>query len=413
MTNDVRTVTEADFADWHRALRTGFLNEPVLTAEQLEARRRQFVEGRLLGAFDNGRCVATYRSFAQEVTAVGGAPVPANAVSNVTVTPTHRRRGLLTRMMNRDLAAARERGDVVATLIAAEYPIYGRYGFGPATWTTRWTVEVPRAGLDPRWSGPQDGGRIDLVDGEDVRKLGPELYERIRRAQPGAVSRDELYWQANTGVVRFGGEWTEPFYGVYRSASGEVEGLVSYESDDNWHDKQPHNTADVNWLIAATPAAEGALWRYLCSIDWITRVKSGWRGPDDLLPFFLPDPRAARVTDHADWLWVRILDVVRALEARTYEGTGSLVLEVVDPGGPAGGRFRLEASPEGASCTPAGGAAVDLTLPVAELATVWLGDESLVRLTALGRVREEREGAARKADALFRTSGRPWCPDIF
>ncbi|MFG2125816.1 GNAT family N-acetyltransferase [Streptomyces sp. NPDC048710] len=413
MTIDVRTVTEADFADWHRALSTGFLQEPVLTAEQLDARRRQFVEGRLLGAFDNGRCVATYRSFAQEVTAVGGAPVPANAVSNVTVTPTHRRRGLLTRMMSRDLAVAKERGDVVATLIAAEYPIYGRYGFGPATWTTQWTVEVPRAGLDPRWSGPEDGGRIDLVDGEDVRKLGPELYERIRPAQPGAVSRNELYWQVRTGVVRFGGGWTEPFYGVYRSASGEVEGMVSYESDDNWHDKQPHNTADVNWLIAATPAAEGALWRYLCSIDWITKVKSGWRGPDDLLPLFLPDPRAARITHHADWLWVRILDVVRALEARTYEGTGSLVLEVVDAGGLAGGRFRLEASPEGASCTPAGGAAVDLTLPVGELATVWLGDESLVRLAALGRVREEREGAARKADALFRTSGRPWCPDIF
>lgn len=413
MTTDVRIVTEADFEDWQRALKTGFLHEPVLTAEQLDARRQQFVEGRLLGAFDGGRCVATYRSFAQEVTAVGGAPVPANAVSNVTVTPTHRRRGLLTRMMNRDLAAAKERGDVVGTLIAAEYPIYGRYGFGPATWTTEWTVEVPRSGLDPRWSGPEDGGRIDLVEGEDVRKLGPELHERVRRAQPGAVSRSELWWQLNTGAVRFGGSWTEPFYAVYRSASGEVEGLVSYESDDNWHDKQPHNTADVNWLIASTPAAERALWRYLCSIDWITKVKSGWRGPDDLLPFFLPDPRAARVTGHADWLWVRILDVVRALEARTYEGTGSLVLEVVDGDGLAGGRFRLEASPEGASCAPAGGAAADLTLPVGELATVWLGDESLVRLAALGRVREEREGAARKADALFRTSGRPWCPDIF
>ncbi|MFJ9816886.1 GNAT family N-acetyltransferase [Streptomyces sp. NPDC101151] len=413
MTIDVRTVTEAEFADWQRAVRTGFLHEPVLAAEHLEARRRQFVEGRLLGAFDGGRCVATFRSFDQEITAVGGTPVPADAISNVTVTPTHRRRGLLTRMMSRDLAAAKERGDVVANLIAAEYPIYGRYGFGPATWTTEWTVDVPRAGLDPRWSGPEDGGRIDLVDAEDVRKLGPELHERVRRAQPGAVSRDELWWQLNTGAVRFGSNWTEPFYAVHRSASGEVDGLVSYESDDSWHGKQPHNTADVNWLIAATPAAECALWRYLCSIDWITKVKSGWRGPDDLLPFFLPDPRAARVTEQADWLWVRILDVVRALEARTYEAAGALVLEVVDKDRLAGGRFRLEVSPQGASCTPAGGATADLTLPVAELARIWLGDESLLRLAALGLVGEEREGAARKADALFRTSGRPWCPDLF
>ncbi|MFG2354222.1 GNAT family N-acetyltransferase [Streptomyces sp. NPDC048521] len=416
---EVRTVTDAELEDWQRALKTGFLRPPDMTPEQVEARRR--VPGRRLGAFDDGRCVATFRSFAQELTAVGGTPVPADAISNVTVSPTHRRRGLLTRMMGQDLAAAKERGDVVATLIAAEYPIYGRYGFGPATWTTEWTVEVTRSGLDPRRSGPEDGGRIDLVDAEDVRKLGPELHERFRRAQPGAVSRDELWWQVNTGAVRFDA-WTEPFYAVYRSASDEVEGLVSYESDDSWHGKQPQHTADVNWLIASTPAAERALWRYLCSIDWVTKVKTGWRGPDDLLPFHLPDPRAARVTEHADWLWVRVLDVVRALEARTYGAEGALVLEVLDGAGGgdgadgaglAGGRFRLEVSSEGASCVPASAASADLTLQVGELARLWLGDESALRLAALGRVQEEREGAARKADALFRSPGRPWCPDLF
>ncbi|MFC9911663.1 GNAT family N-acetyltransferase [Streptomyces sp. NPDC127197] len=408
----VRPITESDFEDWHRALNVGFLREPTLTEEQLQARRHQFVPGRLLGAFDGERCVATFRSFAQELTAVGGAAVPADAISNVTVTPTHRRRGLLSRMMTQDLAAAKERGDVVATLIAAEYPIYGRYGFGPATWTTEWTIDVPRTGLDPRWSGPEAGGRIDVVDGEDIRKLGPELHERLRRAQPGAVSRGELWWRYNTGALRYNGSWTEPFYAVHRSATGEVEGMVSYEADDNWHGKQPHDTADVNWLIAVTPAAERALWHYLCSIDWITQVKTGWRAPDDLLPLYLPDPRAARVTTQADWLWVRILDVVRALQARTYEGEGSLVLEVVDAGGLTGGRYRLEASAAGASCAPTTQSA-DLTLDVGDLAALWLGDESAVRLATLGRVREARAGAARSADALLRTSRRPWCPDLF
>ncbi|MEV5428309.1 GNAT family N-acetyltransferase [Streptomyces sp. NPDC052701] len=410
---DVHAVTEAEYADWNRALNTGFLREPTVTEDVLDARRNQFVPGRLLGAFDDGRCVATFRSFTQEVTAVGGAFVPADAISNVTVSPTHRRRGLLTRMMARDLAAAKERGDVVATLIAAEYPIYGRYGFGPATWTSEWTIDVPRTGLDPRWAGPEDGGRIDLVDGEDVRKLGPELHERLRRVQPGAVSRSELWWRINTGAVRFGPAWTEPFYAVYRSAAGEVEGLVSYQADDKWGDaKQPLNTATVNWLTGVTPAAERALWRYLCSIDWITRVKSGWRAPDDLLPFFLPDARAARITTQADWLWVRILDVVRALEARTYGAAGSLVLEVVDRDGMAGGRYRLEAAQDGASCTPTTESA-ELVLGVGELAALWLGDESALRLAALGRAGEERAGAARQADALLRTSRRPWCPDLF
>ncbi|MFB7498938.1 GNAT family N-acetyltransferase [Streptomyces sp. NPDC056161] len=409
---DVRPVTESELPDWHRALNTGFLRPPTPTPEQLESRRPQFVPGRLLGAFDGDRCVATYRSFAQEITAVGGAVLPADGVSNVTVSPTHRRRGLLTRMMSQDLAAAKDRGDVVATLIAAEYPIYGRYGFGPATWATEWTVDVPRAGLDPRWSGPADGGRIDLVDGAEVRKTGPELHDRVRRGQPGAVSRADLWWQLNTGAVRFGDAWTEPFYAAYRSASGELEGLVSYRADDTWEAKQPQNTADVSWLLASTPAAERALWHYLCSIDWIVKVKSDWRGPDDLLPLLLPDPRAARITTQADWLWVRILDVVRALEARTYDTSGTLVLEVVDRQGLAGGRFRLDASPTGASCTPTDESA-ELVLDISELATLWLGDESAVRLAALGRIEDVREGAAHVADALLHTPRRPWCPDVF
>lgn len=414
---DVRPITESEFPDWLRAVNTGFLREPFPSETELEARRAQFETGepgRYLGAFDNGRCVATFKSFTQELTAVGGAPVPASAVTGVTVTATHRRRGLLTRMMAQDLAAAKDRGDVVATLIAAEYQIYGRYGFGPATWMTEWTVDVPRTGLDPRRSGsPEDGGRIDLVDGEDVRKLGPELHERVRRAQPGAVSRDEQWWRINTGAVRLDPSWTEPHYAVYRSADGEVEGLVAYAADDNWHGKQPHDTVSVRWLLAATPTAERALWRFLCSIDWVTKVKSGWRAPDDLLPFLLPNPRAATATTQGDWLWVRILDVVRALEARTYAGEGSLVLEVTDRDGlveadATGWRRRRRADPaRRRSRTPTS------RWRPHELATLWLGDESAVRLAALGRVREERAGAARLADALLRTSRRPWCPDMF
>ncbi|MFJ8004515.1 GNAT family N-acetyltransferase [Streptomyces fagopyri] len=410
----VRPITDTEIPDWTRALNTGFLRSPAVSEQETADRGSYMLLPRTLGAFDTDRCVATFRSFPQRLTTVGGALVPAEAITNVSVTATHRRRGLLTRMMDTALPAAKERGDVVATLIAAEYPIYGRYGFGPATTAARWTVDVPRTGLDRRWSGPADGGRIDLVDGEEVRKTGPELHARLSRTQPGVVSRTERWWQKDTGALTAdAGTWTEPFYAVYRSADGTVEGMVAYESDDNWGDaKQPLNTATVKWLIGVTPAAERALWHYLCSIDWITRVRTDWRAPDDLLPDLLPDPRAARITSQADWLWVRILDVVRAMEARTYAGSGTLVLDVTDRDGLSAGRYRLDAGPDGAVCVPTGQSA-DLTLDVRELSALWLGEASAVRLAALGRVREEREGAAFVADALLRTSRRPWCPDIF
>ncbi len=201
---------------------------------------------------------------------------------------------------------------------------------------------------------------------------------------------------------------------MYRSADGEVEGMASYRADAKWGDaKQPLNTATVDWLLAVTPDAERALWRYLCSIDWVMTLKSGWRAPDDLLPHLLPDPRAARITTQADWLWVRILDVVhgRWRRGRT-RGRVRWCWRPWTEEGLTGGRWRLEAGADGASCTPTTESA-HLVLDVAELAALWLGDESAVRLAALGRVREERAGAARVADALLRTSRRPWCPDMF
>ncbi|MFJ7491215.1 GNAT family N-acetyltransferase [Streptomyces sp. NPDC097727] len=413
---DVRTIAESDFPAWLQALNTGFLRPPVVTGEEVADRLARTDLARTQGAFDDGRCVATFRSFAQELTVVGGATVQADAVSNVTVSPTHRRRGLLSRMMATDLVAAKERGDVVATLIAAEYPIYGRYGFGPAAWTTEWEIDVPRTGLDPRWSGPsaQDGGRIDLVSGADVRKLGPALHGRLCARQHGAVSRDTRWWELNTGENLSGpGTWTEPFYAVYSNAEGEPDGLIVYRADDNWGDaKQPLNRATVLGQIAVTPAAERALWHFVCSIDWITTVRTGHRAPDDLLPLLLPDPRAARIVTQADWLWIRVLDVVRALEARTYAVPGALTLDIRDATGLTAGRYHLDASPSGATCTPTTDAA-DLALDVRELGTLYLGDESPARLAALGRIEELTPGAVVLAEGMFRAARRAWCPDVF
>ncbi|MER7623439.1 GNAT family N-acetyltransferase [Streptomyces sp. NPDC126503] len=415
MTVDVRAVTESEYPDWLRALHTGFLRPPVVS-DALVADRLPHVDlDRTLAAFDRGRAVATFRSFRQEVSTVGGGSLTADAITQVTVSPTHRRQGLLSRMMSADLAAARERGDAIATLIAAEYPIYGRYGFGPASWTTEWSVEVARAGLDPRRTGrPEDGGRIELSDGAEIRKTGPEVHRRLAAVRAGVTDRTPRGWDVGTGLGHHLDPWTEPFYAVYRSESGEVEGYAAYTADDKWGDaKQPDNTASVQDLIAVTPAAERALWRYLCSLDWVATVRTGHRAPDDPLPLLLPNPRAARIVTHADMLWVRVLDAVRVLEGRTYPVAESLVLEVRDGDGFTGGRYRLDASPDGAECVRTNTEPADLELDVAELGPLAWGDASAVRLARLGRIEELTPGAAGRAELLFRTPLRPFSPDIF
>ncbi|WP_030771200.1 GNAT family N-acetyltransferase [Streptomyces sp. NRRL F-2664] len=414
MSADVRPIAESELHDWLRAVHTGFLTATRVTDSDVAQRAKYNDLARTQGAFDadTGRCVGAFRSFAQELTVPGGAAVPATAISNVVVLPTHRRQGLLTRMMQAEFTAAAARGDVLATLIAAEYPIYGRYGFGPATSLVEWEIDVPRTGLDRRLSAPVDGGRIELVDAADFRRLGPGLHEALRAAVPGAVNRDERWWNVVTGLEEMSHRpYKDKFHAVYRTAQGEVAGAAVYTADDHWTDaKVPHNTVQVHDLLALTPQAERALWQFLCSIDWVQKVRTGHRAPDDLLPQLLPDPRSARVVTAADFLWVRVLDVVRALGARTYEVPGVLVLEVADEAGPAGGRYRLDAGAGGCERTqePA-----DLRLDVSALGSLYLGDASAVRLAALGRLTQERPGAVALADAVFRTARRPWCPDVF
>ncbi|WP_328720888.1 GNAT family N-acetyltransferase [Streptomyces sp. NBC_00247] len=415
---DIRVITATEFPAWLLAVRRGFLEASAKGLQEDAAARLARTDlSRVRGAFDGERCVATFRSFAQELTVPGGARVAVDAISGVTVAPTHRRRGLLSRMMAADLAEAKERGEVAATLIAAEYPIYGRFGFGPSTSLTEWEVDLLRSGLDrgdPLAGGAPDGGRVEFVDAEDVTKLGPEIHAGLAARQHGVVDRPASWWGLHTGVgVQAVDKWTEPFYALYRSASGEPEGLVTYRTKDDWSDgKQPRDTVIVSQLIATTPAAERALWRFVCSIDWVTTVRSGYRAPDDLLPLLLPDPRAARVVTHTDWLWTRVLDTARLLAARTYARDATLVLDVRDDAGLAGGVFRLDASPHGAVCAP-DTRSPDLTLDVRDLSAVQLGDESVQRLVALGRIDENRPGAAALADGAFRTARRPWCPDVF
>ncbi|GHB80063.1 UPF0256 protein [Streptomyces cirratus] len=414
MSADVRPIAEAEIREWIQTVNTGFLTAARVTDSDVDLRAKNGELARTQGAFDTatGRCVATFRSFAQRLTVPGGAAVPSSAVTNVTVLPTHRRQGLLTRMMAADLAAARDRGDVVSTLIAAEFPIYGRYGFGPGSHTAEWEIDVPRTGLDRHRPVPADGGRIDLVDAAEARRVGPALHERRRAMTHGTVDRSAYRWDLVTGLQEVSAQpYREKFFAVYRDADGEVAGLAAYRADDHWSDaKIPQNTVEVTDLIAVTPAAERALWHYLCSIDWVQKVRTGYRAPDDLLPRFLPDPRAARLVTCADFLWVRLLDVVRALGARTYAVPGVLVLEVSDAAGLAGGRYRLDAGT--GECTRTREPA-DLRLDVGSLGSLYLGDESAVRLAALGLVAEERPGAVALADAVFRTARRPWCPDVF
>ncbi|PYC87944.1 GNAT family N-acetyltransferase [Streptomyces tateyamensis] len=410
---EIKAVTEETLSAWCHAVNVGFLRAGAPLAE--EVRRQRLFPGRTLGAFEGERVVATLRSFPLQLTLPGGASLAASAVTAVTTTQTHRRRGLLTRMMRQDLAAAKDRGEAVAILIAAEYGIYGRFGFGPATRMVGRKIDLKRAGGIRAELAGAVGGRLDLVSMAELGKLGPELHERWRRQQPGAINRDEQHWKTVTGelVLPVSDGWKEPFAVAHRDAAGQVTGLAVYQVKSDWDGVVPDGTVQVKDFLALDLPTAVSLWRYLTEVDWTTKVVVENLGPDDPLPLLLTDPRAATITETADFTWLRVLDVPTAFAARRYAAAGRVVLEVTDPDGFAAGRWALEADQEGAGRAVRTEDEPDLALSASALGSLYLGAESASRLAAAGLVEECRPGAAFAADQLLTTPLKAWNPDSF
>ena len=408
----IRTVRKDELAAWFEAFSTAFYmwnNDPVAMA----AARGPYIDlERAFGAFDGEVMVGTYRSFASKLTLPGLARVPVGAVSAVSVRPTHRRRGTLTRMITRDLRECAARGEAASILIAAEWPIYGRYGYGPATWHAKWTLRTRAAGfrLEPV-------GSIEILNAGQARPILPELYERIAAAQPGEIDRNERRWDYDLGLVDTPGR--PPWRGaiaLHRDAAGLPDGFARYHGEEHWPDGIPDNGLVADDVRGVTLEAELDLWRHLAQMDLTATVRAETRREREPMQWYLADGRAARVTDLSEMLWLRILDVPRMLGERTYERDGDLVIEVedalADGPGPAAGRYRLAVRGGAATCERTD-AAPDLTVGVMPLSAAVLGGTRLVDATRAGGATEHRPKALLDLDGLLTTADPPWCTTWF
>ena len=339
--------------------------------------------------------VATFATFRKSLNVGYGVLVPAHLITAVTVRPSHRRRGLLRRLMTEDLERAKADGVAVAALTASEASIYRRFGFGVATSERRITVTT---GPGFRLAVPSDG-RIETADPAVLLELAPPIFARVHRALPGSIDRQERYRLAAGGQWDHdGGEDATLRAALHFGPDGEPDGYVTY-AFRGW-DHEPF-TIDVRDLVAATPEAYLALWDFLGSLDLIRRV-SWYEAPvDDPLAWALEDQRAIHAEAAQDMLWLRILDTSAALSARRYGADGELVLDVADGLGLAGGRFRLRVDGGIGAISDAGSAQPDLSLDVSELASMYVGGVRATTLVEAGRITEASAGAAVTAERMF------------
>lgn len=368
-------------------------------------RRRELMAGERIEVVDEvggAGLVAAFESFDTRVSVPGGALIDANAISGVVVSPTHKRRGLLTRLMASNLDRAAQAGAAVSLLFASQAPIYGRFGFGTVNLMGGWDLHVP----DVEFKRPATGS-LRAVEADEALRVAQTIFQRAQRRCVGSIDRSDYIWQAMIGRAGFSvdkakGLWFVAHYGP------DVDGLVSYWLKEDWTGGIPAGTLVIRDLIAATDEAEQALWQHCAQVDLVATVRCEGDAPSLPLPHWLVDPRAARSGWMSDGLWARVLDVPALLSARSYPIEDRVLIEVNDPAGLTSGCYLLQVGLDGrAQCTSVtltAGESPDLTIEVASLATLAFGSqpgtESLTVMCANGTA-HARAADIGRLSALF------------
>jgi predicted acetyltransferase len=404
---DLRACRDDELAYFLTTVEAAFGYSPK--EEEIQRFGRILDMGRTIGAFDGESMIGTAADFEFTMTVPGG-KLPTAGVTMVGVLPSHRRRGVLTRMMHKQLENVRARGEPLAALWPSEGNIYQRFGYGVAMFYSRIDIERTRTGF--RNEIPSTG-RIRLVDGDKTVDILDDVYRRVCDTTPGMFERSRDWWEAyrlaDPEDDRDGGG---PMFKAVWEIDGRAEAYALYRINQSWEQSAPAGYLHVLEAVGATPIATREIWRFLFGVDLVARITAYFQPALHPLLFMLAEPRRLRAA-LVDALLIRVVDLKSALEARSYGAEGSIVLDVTDPlFAHNDGRWKLEVTASNTELKRTKESA-DLSLAINDVGTLYLGGFRWSQLVQSGTVREATEGAAWRADAIFRTETEPWCPEVF
>lgn len=399
-------------APWLRALVTTLLGDPHDDdfPRRLDRWVRSWEPDRTWGVRDRGRWVGTLATEERTLTVPGAGAdtndIVADALTSVTVSATNRRRGLLTAMLSRSLQAAKARGDAVSMLIAAEWAIYGRFGYAPATVIAHYRYHARGVGAKV---APGNPGRIHQVEAGELGEIAPVVFDAARRLRAGQVDRRSPWWDRRLGLDGYELLSRARLNWFVHDGVDGPDGLLAWKTSRDFELNGPFGAVEVSELVAASDEAYQDFWSYLGGIDVIDVVELADRPVDEPIRWLLGDGRTLKQTDVIDFLWLRLLDVPAALSARGYATEGRVVLDVVDEdlGGYGNGRVALTAAARGAECVPTD-EAPDLRISQRALASIYLGGHRLRQRELLRDVAELTPGALDRVDVMFATPFAPW-----
>jgi predicted acetyltransferase len=367
---------------------------------------------RTIGTFDGATLVGGATIFDFRLS-VPGAIVPMAGVSWVSVLPTHRRRGILTALIRHQLHGMHESGgEPVAGLTASESAIYGRFGYGQASWSAAVTVQRHRNALRLP-PGPDDITlRMAPSQDEDTVAACAAVYRRRVPERPGMLILTPAYERFDHADFDQARQGRSNLRTILAERDGRAIGYARYRANPARELGLSASRIDVHSAYADDIAGYGALMRFLLDIDLSASTDFARMPVDSPLLYLLTDIRAA-APRLVDSLYIRLVDLDRALAARTYAAPIDVVLDVTDGFCPwNAGRWRLAGDEKGATCERTQ-APADLAVDVRELGAAFLGGTPLRALQAAGLVEERRVGAVAEASRAFRSDVAPWLPVVF
>ncbi|ONI85648.1 GNAT family N-acetyltransferase [Saccharothrix sp. ALI-22-I] len=398
----LRTLTADDLREFQRMVNSSFLFDSV--EDRLEEWRPIFEPERHHAVFDGDELIGGGGIQTREITVPGNGPQPVAAVTSVGVKPGHRRRGVLTRVMRAQLHGLHEEGrEAVAALWASEAAIYPRFGYGMAAEFAR--LSVPR-GVAFRRGVSVGGERVREVSRDEAMPAMKAVYEAIRPGRTGWLSRADGNWDHHLADAEHHRDGLSAFRYVLHP-----QGYAVYRIKSDWQDRGPRNELHVREIAARTDEAYAAIYRYLLDIDMVGELQF-FTASDDPIVHLLEDSRLA-LRSRADSLWVRIVDVDRALTQRRYSSDVDAVLEVSDEFCPwNSGRWRFTVKDGGATVQRVDDEP-DVVLDVQALGAVYLGGTKLTSMARAQRVQEVTEGVVNALSHAFSGDRDPHCPEVF
>jgi predicted acetyltransferase len=409
MSYELRPLTSEYFPAFRQALSLGFGHDADLDDEAMNERfEAMFLPERAFPVFDGDELISTGADYEFQLTVPGGAQVPTAGLTVITVRPTHTRKGVLTTMIREHFDRARRRGELLSVLWASEASIYGRFGYGPA-------VQLHEVEFDTRFVGRRQGEPgvpVRLVDQAQAEKLLPDVYAAAQPHRPGMFQRTPTWWKYR---LFFDPEkWRDGASAVRHIVAfedGEPTGYVSYRQKEKW-DQLAAGEVRIKELVAVTGSAYRALWQYVSNIDLFPIVKHWNVAPDDPLWLLFENGRAVGTRSVSDGIWIRLIDVPGALEARAYARDGAVVVQVGDSFCDWNeGTYRISVA--------GGKAAVsrvdddpEVSMTAGTLGGLYLGGRDALAFARAGRIEGTPE-AVQKLNWLFRSSPEPWCAEIF